>query len=85
MSLSPSKKNAGNFNLVPVRAVDRLHTRLRGRQGVTSKAVHAASRDRRTFPTALFVLNALYVLVATGRASVDRRHHSKELYFNVRL
>jgi len=32
----------------------------------------------------LGALNMLYVLVATGRASIDQRHTSRELFFNVK-
>jgi hypothetical protein len=36
-------------------------------------------------PSHLAALNLLYVLVATGRASIDRRRRSsRELFFNVK-
>ena len=35
MSISNSKRDAGNFNLVGKAAVDRLYRRLRGRRGLT--------------------------------------------------
>jgi hypothetical protein len=84
MSLSATKRGAGNFNLVARPAVERLHRRLRGRRGLTARAVFDRSRDRRAVPSALAALNMLYVLVATGRASIDRRPASRELFFNVR-
>lgn len=84
MSLSSSKKNAGNFNLVRRTAVDRLYRRLRGQQGITAKAVFLRSRDRRVLTSSLAALNMLYVLVAAGRASIDGRHRSREIYFNVK-
>lgn len=84
MSLSLSKRDAGNFNLVSKPAVERLHRRLRGQRGVTAKAVFSRSKSRRQVPSALAALNMLYVLVATGRAKIDeRRAMARELFFNV--
>ena len=85
MSLSARKRDAGNFNLVCRAAVDRLYRRLRGRQGLTAKRVFVRSKNRRQVPSHLAALNMLYVLAATGRASVDQRFRSsRELFFNVR-
>lgn len=84
MSLSASKRDAGNFNLVSKATVDRLYRRLRGQQGRTAGLVFARSKNRRLVPSHLAALNMLYVLVATGRASIDRRHTSRELFFNVK-
>ena len=85
MSLSARKRDAGNFNLVSRSAVDRLHRRLRGRQGLTAKLVFTRSKTRRLVPSHLAALNMLYVLVATGRASIDQRHRSsRELFFNLK-
>lgn len=84
MSLSMKKRDAGNFNLVTKSAVDRLYRRLRGQQGLTAKDVFARSRNQRLVPSPLAALNMLYVLVATGQATIDRRHKSRELFFNVK-
>ncbi len=84
MSVSLSKRAAGNFNLVSKDAVDRLHRRLRGQQGLTAKLVFGRSRNRRQIPSHLATLNMLYVLVAIGRATIDGRHRSREIFFNVR-
>lgn len=84
MSVSRSKRGAGYFNLVGRAAVDKLYRRLRGQRGLTVKLVFARSRNRRLVPSRLAALNMLYVLVATGRAGIDGRHASKELFFNVK-
>jgi len=84
MSISNSKRDAGNFNLVGKAAVDRLYRRLRGRRGLTARLVYSRSRNRRLVRSHLGALNMLYVLVATGRASIDQRHTSRELFFNVK-
>ena len=83
MSLSRSKRDAGNFNLVSRTGVERLHKRLRGRRNLTARLVY--ERSKRGVPSALVALNMLYVLVATGRASIDqRRLAARELFFNVK-
>jgi hypothetical protein len=84
MSVSIRKRAAGNFNLVGRSAVDKLYRRLRGQQGLTAKIVFTRSRNRRLVPSHLAALNMLYVLVATGRASIDGRHKSREIFFNVK-
>jgi len=85
MSLSRSKRDAGNFNLVSRPAVDRLHRRLRGRRGLTARQVFTRSKNRRAVPSALTALNMLYVLVATDRAIIDpRRKAAREIFFNVK-
>ena len=84
MSVSSSKRDAGNFNLVSKSAVDRLYRRLRGQQGLTARHVFNRTRNRRLVPSHLSALNILYVLVATNRASIDMRHKSREIFFNMR-
>jgi hypothetical protein len=84
MSVSLSKRDAGNFNLVSKSAVGRLYRRLRGQQGVTARLVFGRSRSRRLVPSHLAALNMLYVLVATGRANIDGRHTSREIFFNIK-
>src|SRR3989441_10222599 len=71
MSLSRSKRDAGNFNLVGKAVVEKLYRRLRGRRGLTARLVY--ERSKRGGPSALVALNMLYVLVAPGRASIDQR------------
>jgi hypothetical protein len=84
MSLSTSKRGAGNFNLVATAAVEQIYRRLRGRRGLTAKQVFTRSRNKRVIPSALVALNILYVLVATGRATIDqRRDNARAIFFNV--
>jgi hypothetical protein len=84
MSVSSSKRDAGNFNLVSKSAVDRLYQRLRGQQGLTARHVFNRTRNRRLVPSSLAALNILYVLVATDRASIDMRHKTREIFFNMK-
>src|SRR5262249_61803601 len=71
MSLSRSKRDAGNFNLVSKGAVERLHRRLRGRRNLTARLVYEGAK--RGGPSALGALNMPYGLVATGRAHIHPR------------
>ena len=84
MSVSSSKRDAGNFNLVSKSAVDRLYRRLRAQQGLTARQVFNRTRNRRLVPSSLAALNILYVLVATDRASIDMRHKTREIFFNMK-
>jgi hypothetical protein len=84
MSLSATKPGAGNFNLVSKTSVARLLKRLRGQRSLTAKGVRRRSRSRRMVLSDLTALNMLYVLVATGQATIDRRHKSRQIFFNVR-
>lgn len=83
MSLSASKRNAGNFNVVDADGVGRAASRFAGRKGVTAKMVAAAARRPGDPATPLEALNVLYVLVAEQRARVDTRFKEKQLFFNV--
>lgn len=82
MSLSRTKRHAGNFNVVGAREVESVARRFAGRKKVTSKKVASAGKARRV-ASSLEALNVLYVLVATGRARIDTRFHDKQLFFNV--
>ena len=84
MSVSGAKRAAGNFNLIGKSAVDRLYRRLRGQRGLTARLVFDRTRNRRLVPSPLAALNILYVLVATNLASIDERHKSREIFFNMR-
>jgi hypothetical protein len=81
-SFSRVKAKAGNFNLVDLEAV-RYAERLVGRRrSITAKDLHKRARNRRHVGTPLEALNILYVLVATDRLKIDRRHKGKQLVFN---
>jgi hypothetical protein len=83
MSVSRAKRDAGNFNLVASATVEKIYRRLRGRRGLTARQVFTGSRNKRMVASPLAALNVLYVLVATGRATIDRRKNARELFFNV--
>ncbi len=84
MSFSRTKRNAGNFNIVRVDAVDYVRKRFAGTQGLTSQELAKKNRRPRLFKTALEGLNILYILVAMGEAKVDQRYQSSpQLFFNV--
>jgi hypothetical protein len=81
-SFSRKKPKAGNFNIVDLDAVRYAERLVAGRRGVTAQDFHRRSRNRRHVGSPLEALNILYVLVATGRAKIDRRHKGKQLVFN---
>jgi hypothetical protein len=84
MSFSRSKKNAGNFNLVDVDVTKYVAKRYEEQSSITSTHVAHNSRKPQYVSGPLQALNVLYVLVATGRAKIDSRCKSKQLYFNIR-
>lgn len=83
MSLSRSKRNAGNFNVVNTGAVEYVAKKFAGRKKVTSSKVAAASKRTRHISDSLQALNVLYVLIATNRAKIDTRFHEKQLFFTL--
>jgi hypothetical protein len=82
-SFSRRKPKAGNFNLVDSDAVRYAEKLLAGRRGITAQELHRRSRNPTHVGSPLEALNILYVLVATERARIDRRHAGKQLFFNV--
>ena len=84
LSLSLQKKNAGNFNITDKGIVDYVAKLVRKKKGITSKQVVKMSKKPHAITATLDSLNMLYVLVATQRASIDRRIKGKELHFNCR-
>jgi len=83
MSLSRSKRNAGNFNVVDTGAVEYVAKKFGGRKKVTSSKVAAGSRRTRHIADSLQALNVLYVLIATNRAKIDTRFGEKQLFFTL--
>ena len=83
MSVSLAKRDAGNFNMVSRTAVDTLYRRLRGRRGLTARLVSDRFRKGRLVTSSLNALNMLYVMAATGRASIDAKRKTPQIFFNV--
>src|SRR2546426_5693124 len=68
MSISLSKRDAGNFNLVSRPAVDGLYRRLRGQRGLTARLVFDPSRKGRARASSLAALDQPFVMAATRPA-----------------
>jgi hypothetical protein len=83
MSVSLAKRDAGNFNMVNRAAVDALYRKLRGRRGLTARLVSDRFRKGRLVTSSLNALNMLYVMAATGRASIDAKRKTPQIFFNV--
>src|SRR3989442_14672984 len=64
MSLSRSKRDAGNFNLVGKAVVEKLYRRLRGRPGLTARP--GSEPPQRRVPPAAGALHPPFRLGATG-------------------
>ncbi len=82
-SFSRKKRKAGNFNIVDLDAVRYAERLAVGRSGITARDLHRRSLVRRHVGSPPEALTLLYVLVALGRAKIDRRHKGKQLVFNV--
>jgi len=83
MSVSLAKRDAGNFNMVSRAAVDALYRKLRGRRGLTARLVSDRFRKGRLVTSSLNALNMLYVMAATGRATIDAKRKTPQIFFNV--
>ena len=83
MSVSLAKRDAGNFNMVSRTAVDALYRKLRGRRGLTARVVSDRFRKGRLVASSLNALNMLYVMAATGRATIDAKRKTPQIFFNV--
>ena len=83
-SFSQSKRNAGNFNIVSLEAVDYVRARFSGAKAVTTRDVVAKGKRSRHVPSPLVALNVLYVLAAMGDVKIDARRTGPKLYFNFR-
>ena len=82
-SFSRSKPKTGYFNTVTFEAVKYVERLAGGQQAVTAQSLHKRSRKPKYVGSALEALNILYILVATGRAKIDRRHKGRQLFFNI--
>ncbi|HLC02698.1 MAG TPA: hypothetical protein VJK02_06650 [Anaerolineales bacterium] len=82
-SPSRSKPNAGYFNLVEKTAVDYVLKRIKGERGITSQLIVQRARRTKRIVDSLHALNILYVLVALGKAKIDRKREGRRLYFDV--
>lgn len=83
LSFKKDDAAAGNFNIVEADAVAYVEGKFRGVKGLTSKQLYEESRRTRPFKDRLAALNALYVLVAAGQATVDHRFKPGTLVFNL--
>ncbi len=82
-SFSRAKPKSGYFNMVGTEAVTYVQRLARGEQGVTAQSLYKRSRNPKYIGSALEALNIMYVLVAIGRAKIDRRHKNRQLFFNI--
>jgi len=80
--LSPSRAGTGNYSVVPKSSVEYLLARVGGRRGISSTEIFDRCKRSSRFRDRFAVLNALYVLVALGAATIAK--FARPLVFNVR-
>jgi hypothetical protein len=83
LSFSASKPGAGNFNVVDKKAVQYVHARFERQRKVTANAVVDRAHRSKHVPDSLAALNILYVLAATGAATVETVGQHQQLFFRV--
>ena len=80
---SPGKRANGNFTVVASKGVDYLAKRMGGKRSVTTAEAFDACKRSRFLAERFAILNAMYVLVATGRARISKIA-DRVLYFDIR-
>ncbi len=83
LSFKKDDAAAGNFNIVEAGAVAYVEGKFGGAKGLTSKQLFEESKRTHHFRDRFVALNALYVLVAAGKATVDHRFKAGTLVFNL--
>jgi hypothetical protein len=80
--VAPRGRNTFNANGVEHAAIDVVSRRFRGRK-VTSRKVRAKARRPDLFTDNLAALNALYAMVASGKAKKLRERDGRAMVFRV--
>jgi hypothetical protein len=83
LSFKKDDDAAGNFNIVEADAVAYVEDKFRAAKGLTSKQLFEEAKRTSHFRDRFVALNALYVLVASGKAAVDHRFKPGTLVFNL--
>jgi hypothetical protein len=82
MTVSRSKQNSFNFNLVAKDAVIYVKSIFSGRRKISTADVAKESKKPIFVKNAFDALNILYALCALGDVTIDRRFKGLTLYFN---
>lgn len=83
-SIKNSNYKAGNFNVVSTDMVNRIMRTFGGKSRITRRNIEENPRMKK-FVGTFDVLQTLYVIVAMGWASIDKRSpNANKLYFNIR-
>lgn len=83
LSFKKGDDATGNFNIVEAGAVAYVEDKFQGAKGLTAKQLFEESKRTKHFRDRFVALNALYVLVASGKAAVDHRFKPGILVFNL--
>ena len=79
---SPKDDAAGNYNIVPKKAVNYLVKRAGGKQFKSTAEVFNMCKGSIFFPDRFSVLNAVYALIAVNGARISKQEGNK-LFFNI--
>jgi hypothetical protein len=81
--ISPRRgESGGNYSIVPTASLNYLLKRLGGRKSISTGDALAECKRSQHFPDRFSVLNAVYVLIALGKARISKRQGQK-LFFGI--
>ena len=80
---STKNDEAGNYSIVPKRAVKYLVKRVGGKQFKSTAEVFKMCKGSMFFPNRFSVLNAMYALIGVNGAKI-RKQEGNKLFFNIR-
>jgi hypothetical protein len=72
----------GNYSIVPTASLNYVLKRLGGRKSISTADGFAECKRSQGFPDRFSFLNAVYVLIALGKARISKRQGQK-LFFGI--
>ena len=79
---SPKDDSAGNYTIVPKKAVSFIVKKLGGTKSIPTADIFDACKGSMFFPDNFSVLNAVYAMTGAKRGSISKISKQK-LYFNI--
>ena len=84
MTVSRAKISSCNLVFVGKGSPEYVYRTFKGKQKITTSEVVANSRKPEYIKSSFDALNALYILCATKKASIDHRYKGKALIFSIK-
>lgn len=72
----------GNYSIVPTASLSYILKRLGGTKSISTGDAFASCKRSQRFPDRFSVLNAVYVLIALGKARISKRQ-GRKLFFGI--